>query len=228
VVVVSADERVPRHTFICVDADALSRHGPWAPDPATAEFVLAWFSEQRPAICTRSDGRLPRGLIAAGIATLPAQGKKRIAFTLPRSAVMARVAPPTLREVAVTCTLHRSALAELARRAEAADLQLSVFGSFAWQHFTGLNYVTERSDLDVLWRPRHAHELQAGIDLLARWESEFGLRADGEAVFPNEDAVCWREWAMSSDTLLVKNAAGARLLGRNACLTAWLTHDVIP
>jgi phosphoribosyl-dephospho-CoA transferase len=61
-------------------------------------------------------------------------------------------------------------------------------------------------------------ELRAGIELLTRWESEFGLRADGEAIFPNGDAVCWREWATSCDTILVKNINGVRLSARAACL----------
>jgi phosphoribosyl-dephospho-CoA transferase len=225
---VAAHEGWPRHTFIQVDAEALERHGPSAPDRQTTEFVQIWFVEHRPAICTGSHADLPSGCVAAGIAMPPAQGKRRIALSLPRSAIVAHLPPPPLGEVAKTCTLHRGALLELVRRAESARLQFSVFGSFAWQHLTGLRYVTESSDLDVLWWPRHVHELHTGVDLLARWESEFGLRADGEAVLPNEDAVSWREWAKSCDTLLLKNAVGARLAGRSACLATWLAHEASP
>jgi phosphoribosyl-dephospho-CoA transferase len=221
---IESGDKWPPHTFVSVDANALRRHWPNGPDRYSTPLALAWFSQQRPAICTRSHGELPRGFIAAGIATPPEHGKRRIALTLPRSAACERRAPPTLREVAATSLTHQAALSDLATRADAANLQMSVFGSFAWQHVTGLTYVTEHSDLDLLWRPRSARELQSAIELLARWESQFGLRADGEAVFPGGQAVNWREWAQPSATILVKSITGARLLGRAACLAALSTE----
>src|SRR5262245_28562787 len=72
-VVVTADgELLRRHTFVRVDTDALASHWPLDLDCETAEFVLAWFAAQRPAICTSSDASLSSAFISAGIATPPA------------------------------------------------------------------------------------------------------------------------------------------------------------
>ena len=66
------------------------------------------------------------------------------------------------------------------------DLELRVFGSLAWQALSGLQYLTPQSDIDLLWHPLSNAQLQQGIALLARWEQDHGLRADGEVLFGGE------------------------------------------
>jgi len=72
------------------------------------------------------------------------------------------------------------------------------------------------SDVDLLWRPRNAAELERGTALLAAWEKSEGRRADGEILFADpagrELGVSWREWATArSGRVLVKTLLGARL-----------------
>ena len=96
------------------------------------------------------------------------------------------------------------------------ELELRVFGSLAWQALSGHNYMTEKSDIDLLWHPLSHMQLQQGIALLTRWELATGLRADGEVLFGGSSAVSWREWATlkSGDDrrVLVKRISSAELV----------------
>ena len=54
--------------------------------------------------------------------------------------------------------------------------------------------------------------------MLAAWEVESGIRADGEILFGDDDAVAWREWMyggrrgdIASARVLVKAVFGPRL-----------------
>ena len=86
-----------------------------------------------------------------------------------------------------------------------------VFGSLAWQYLTGEPYVSDRSDVDLLWRPSDIGELRQGMEMLLDWEGRFGLRVDGEIELPDGTAVAWRELAMGPRTVLVKATAGVAL-----------------
>jgi len=57
--------------------------------------------------------------------------------------------------------------------------------------------------------------------VLSCWEKDCGMRADGEAVFPDGGAVSWREWSSASVTLLVKSIRGVRLSARAACIASF-------
>jgi phosphoribosyl-dephospho-CoA transferase len=214
-------EPIRRHSFVELDAAAVARSGSGAADSETRDVVLAWLAAGRPAVRAR-DARNPSvGSISLGIAMPPDAGKRRVALTVPVQAVVSSAPPPLLASLIETSGAHRSALLELQRRGDDAGLRFRVFGSFAWQYATGLIYVTDTSDLDVLWYPRREREVLAAIAVLSRWEKDCGMRADGEAVFPDGDAVSWREWTSGSATVLVKSIRGARLSTRAACLASF-------
>ena len=78
------------------------------------------------------------------------------------------------------------ALAELDAAATDIGIELRVFGSLAWQALSGIRYLTPQSDIDLLWHPHTHAQLRQGIALLARWEQDHGLRADGEVLFGGE------------------------------------------
>ena len=117
----------------------------------------------------------------------------------------------------------RGALADLAHRGRDLGITFRVFGSVAWQALTGLDYLSETSDIDVLWRPGDAEQLSGGIELLDAWQRDFAIPVDGEILFGDEDAVAWREWRDRGDgrRLLVKRLSGP-LMREAASLVATL------
>jgi len=86
-----------------------------------------------------------------------------------------------------------------------------VFGAFAWQALTGLEYVHARSDIDLLWDVETAQDADALVAALQAWELRFGRRVDGELCLPDGGAVNWREFGGGSRQVLVKRVDGAGL-----------------
>jgi phosphoribosyl-dephospho-CoA transferase len=168
--------------------------------------------------------------IAVGMPLPPSQGKLRLAFVVPPESIM-RVAPPlTLVEVIARLPESwRSSLRQLLRSAEAANIQFRVFGSAAWEALTGRCYLSAHSDIDLLWQPCDASQIDAGIALLEAWEAQTGLVVDGEIAFGDDVAGAWREWSIgqlrqsASHRVLVKTLHGPHLSSR-AELLALITQ----
>lgn len=121
---------------------------------------------------------------------------------------------PTRQRKAQLAAMH-----ELLRAAEDAGLNLQVYGSWAWQAMTGLAYLQDGSDLDLLCTPSDAQQLTAAVRIFQRVQQ--AIPVDGEIVFPGARAVAWREYmqaqlAVSSAggdiQILVKTLEGARLM----------------
>jgi len=180
--------------------------------------VAAWLAADRPLVVARQPcGTALSGSISVGLALPPAQGKRRIGLIVAMQDIVRHTPPLRLADaIAHAPAEWQPALAELEAVAIRNDLELRVFGSLAWQALSGLNYMTPQSDIDLLWHPLSHMQLQQGIALLARWEQDHGLRADGEVLFGINSAVSWREWAAlksgDNQRVLVKRASSAELV----------------
>lgn len=155
--------------------------------------------------------------IAVGLALPPAQDKQRIALSVDSCDILRYTAPLLLAAaIAHAPVAWQPALAELDLIALQNDIELRVFGSLAWQALSGIAYMTEQSDIDLLWHPLTHMQLQQGIALLQHWELSSGLRADGEVLFGGSSAVSWREWATlksgDEQRVLVKRLSSAELV----------------
>jgi len=211
-----------RHTLVWLRPECRAALvAQFSADPMRAQ-ISAWLEADRPLVVARQPDTMVHdsaatGAIALGLALPPAQGKRRISFSVGMHDI-ARSTPPMLLADAIT---HAPAewqppLAELHDAAINIDIKLRVFGSLAWQALSGLPYLTAQSDIDLLWHPLSHAQLQQGIALLAQWEQSSGLRADGEVLFGNGSAVSWREWATlkpdRDQRVLVKRMSSAGLV----------------
>jgi phosphoribosyl-dephospho-CoA transferase len=181
--------------------------------PAQRAAIAQWRLEDWPAIVRRSDVALAPGHISLGIALPPAADghKGRVALTASVADIARRAPPLALADAAKAAPPRwRALLSELA--AESGGLPIRVYGSLAMQSITGQDYLTARSDVDLLFAPASHGELHAGIAQLARYGALLPL--DGEIVFPSGDAVAWKEWLQADPgqaRVLVKDARAVRL-----------------
>jgi phosphoribosyl-dephospho-CoA transferase len=187
-------------------------------DDALHAQVAAWLAADRPLVVARQTcGNAMSDTIAVGLALPPAQGKRRIAFSVPVHDIVRHTPPLVLADALAHAPAEwQPALVELDTAAIDIGLELRVFGSLAWQALSGLQYLTQQSDIDLLWHPLSNTQLQQGVALLAHWEKSSGLRADGEALFGGNSAVSWREWATlksgDEQRVLVKRVSSADLV----------------
>jgi phosphoribosyl-dephospho-CoA transferase len=184
-----ADSTFRRHAFVRLEKDAWEFASADSGDPAT---LRDWLEHGRPLIvrrpCISDDGQD----VFLGLA-LP--GKRRLAYQVPVGAISS-VEPPPL--------WHGEFPAPFAPR---------LFGSHAWQKLTGLVYVTDTSDIDLL----------VDITSLAEWKTflktvgtdgpsvpNFG-HVDLEIIFCGDASFSWREYLGSTADILLKSNRHVRL-----------------
>lgn len=200
---------------------ALSSAAPGTPAHAV---IARWAAARWPLIVRRRDTPPQAGAVTGaddgtvclGLAAPPdGNGAKlRLPLTVPTLQIARHSAPLPLEAVAHALpACWQSPFARL--RDASAGLDLRVFGSLALQALTGQSYLRDSSDVDLLFRPRSASELDAGTLLLAGFLSELPL--DGEIVFPSGQAVAWKEWftaRVHTERVLVKSQASVKLAPR--------------
>jgi phosphoribosyl-dephospho-CoA transferase len=102
-------------------------------------------------------------------------------------------------------------LLRLGQLAKEQGVEARIFGSLAWQVITGLDYLTDRSDLDFALHVHRETQLRPLADELARIEGDAPMRLDGELI-RGGSAVNWRELHAGAQDVLVKTILGITLL----------------
>lgn len=207
-----------RHTLVWIRPESRGAVAAQVGDGELHAQVAVWLAADRPLVVARQPcGAFQSTNISVGLALPPAQGKRRIGLVVSMQDIIRHTTPLRLADaVAHAPAGWQSALVELDVATRNMGIELRVFGSLAWQALSGLDYMTEKSDIDLLWHPLSHMQLQQGVALLERWERDHGLRADGEVLFGGSSAVSWREWAtlQSGDDsrVLVKRLSSAELV----------------
>lgn len=219
-----ADFAPLRHNIVRVDATHW-RTALAAPlTKQHAGLVDAWFALGHPAVVRRSGEEETRAAwtVALGIPLPLSNGKLRIPLLLAADAIVT-IEPPPILESAISSApvAWHGALRELDTAGKNEGIAFSVYGSLAWQYLTGERYVTEGSDIDLLWKPLNQRQAERGLALLSRWERNSGLRADGELRLPDDSCVSWRELLTAQRTVLVKHERWVALRPKHEVLASW-------
>lgn len=190
-----------------------------ADDDIQTDALARWRAAAWPLVARRRDADAAADEVCLGLALPPdaATGHKwRIALRAPAAGV-AKTAPPLALGEALSLLAGSTALAGWrtalgALRESSVGLDLRVYGSLALQALTGLPYLRDTSDIDLLLQPRSDRQLRSGLALLERYARVLPL--DGEIIFPRGEAVAWKEWVAARDSgarVLVKDADTVRL-----------------
>lgn len=207
-----------RHTLVTLTAAGWG--AAFARDPALAAdpLVRAWAERGWPLIVRRaSPDEADAGRVPLGLPLPPAAGKRRIALNVAAD-VLATVGPlPALADVlsAAPDAWHAS-LRELDTLGARCGVQGRVFGSLAWQALTGERYLSESSDLDIVFLLPHAASLAPLLDGLAAIDARAPMRIDGELLRDDGAGVNWRELHARLPEVAVKTAIAVELMPAGA------------
>jgi phosphoribosyl-dephospho-CoA transferase len=188
------------------------------PSVKNLSLVARWADRRWPVIVRARGPKDDDHSIPVGLPLPPAVGKHRIALLIRPNGILYRTPPPPLYAInSVAKTGWRSTIDALVAVGVRCGIEPAAFGSLLWQHATGLAYLSEHSDLDVLWPIRHECDVIALVFEIAEVQRKARLRIDGEVVFPDGSAVNWRElWNVCCDPghgrVLAKSMHGARLV----------------
>ena len=214
----SRSDRLRRHDLVFVSPAAWRSLLDARRDLAGEPVVAGWIDRGWPLIARRVAPGEADG-VPLGLPLPPSLGKRRIALLLPADAMVSTAPPPLLGDaIAVAPPAWRPTIERLVDLAASHGGQARVFGSLAWRLLTGLDYLTTRSDLDILLPLPRAGDVARLTAELAALERTAPMRLDGELVREDGAGVNWREFHEGAHEVLVKTARNAVLLRANQFL----------
>ncbi|WP_133974049.1 malonate decarboxylase holo-ACP synthase [Acinetobacter calcoaceticus] len=136
---------------------------------------------------------------------------QRYATQMPRSAITKQLKPEALTHVNTQQFEH------LAERLQTISSIMKKFsecwgytGSFGFELATGIQTVTQQSDIDLLIRAEQPFAKKQAIELLETFQ-QAGLSVDIQLQLP-QGGLALKEWARNSGKVLLKRAEGAVLV----------------
>ncbi len=163
-----------------------------------------WLGKGYPLIirrpCVSDDGQS----LCLGLALPPDPAKRRMAFRLPLACIGKVVEPPLWTDCAAAAPPKIGARVQsILSAAEASQLPVQTFGSFAWQFHTALPYVTPHSDIDLLipiTRRENWRRFQQSMAESPKTHHQVDL----EIVLNGDASFNWREFGTPGAQLLFK------------------------
>src|SRR4051794_37227486 len=158
-------EALARHSMVKVTAAGWTAVMKRYPELASEPIVAGWAKAGRPLVVRRPACSDTPGSIPLGLPLPPSRGKRRIAISLAAADIVASAPPPLLADAADAAP---------AAWRTTIDLLLYLlpetrtYGSLAWQHLTGLPYLSDGSDLDLLWQLSAAKQAGTLLSDIAR------------------------------------------------------------
>lgn len=206
------DRPMRRHDLIFVSPTGwrslLEARGDLAADP----LVAPWVDNGWPLIGRRAMPDEGHG-VALGLPLPPVAGKRRLSFLMQPEDIISTSPPPALSLASrVAPRAWWPTLEGLDALASRHSVDARAFGSLAWRALTGLDYLTDRSDLDLLLHVHRDTDLLRLAADVAGIEAAAPMRLDGELIRDDGAAVNWREFHTGAREILVKTVGGVALL----------------
>ena len=184
-------------------------------DDESLRCLALWAGRDLPLVVTRQ-AEPSGGRIAVGLPAPAAFGRRRLSLAVEASQVAsfdefpaADLVKPLLSAPA------RASWSSLLAALGDAGCAPRVYGGHGWQCLTGLAYLHDGSDIDLLLPVASAAQADAVCAALVASAVE-RPRLDGELLFADGGAVAWREWRRYrlgyADRVLVKRLRGVALL----------------
>ena len=206
------NRRPRRHDLIFVSPVAWRSLLKTRDDLAGEPLVIGWVDRGWPLVARRAMSGEADGL-PLGLPLPPSAGKRRLSFLMQPDDIVS-IAPPTALSAAIGVAPERwrRTLKDVVILASRHGVVVRIFGSLAWRSLTGLDYLTDTSDLDLLLPIPLRSDLVRVIADLAAIEAAAPMRLDGELMRDDGAAVNWRELHTGAREVLVKTIGGVALL----------------
>jgi phosphoribosyl-dephospho-CoA transferase len=196
-------ESLQRHALLRVTTLGWQRALARSPALASRPYVPEWAGRGWPVIVRRYLPEDAAGLIPVAIPLPPQAGKPGATLQLQPEEIHAPLPPVALSACLDAAPVAwRETLHSLLASSERCGCAPAVFGSLLWQMLTGLTYLHERSDLDLLWRVTRHEQAEELVRSIARCARKCPMRIDGELVLPDGAGVHWREWDGAAEVLV--------------------------
>ena len=213
------DRPIRRHDLIFVSPAGWRSLLATRRDLAVEPLVSLWVDRGWPMVGRRPLSGETDG-VPLGLPLPPSAGKKRLSLLMQAEGIVSASPPPALKSArGAAPPAWRPTLDALGEFASRHSVEARLFGSLAWRALTGLNYVTDRSDLDLLLHVHRDTDIHRLTTELAGLAAAAPMRLDGELVRDDGAAVNWREFHAGARDVLVKTIGGVGLLDKSLFLS---------
>ncbi|MEJ6669256.1 malonate decarboxylase holo-[acyl-carrier-protein] synthase [Alcaligenes aquatilis] len=207
-----------RHHLITLDSTAWDQVlADLEPSSHAYQCLCRWQARDWPLVVSRQPGELRSGQLQVGIPLPTDWGRQRLSLIVPqvRSVSWGSFPPAHEAQTLLPVSLAQDWLS-LCQQMQAHGCTAQIYGSYGWELITGQGYVREGSDLDLLLPVQCATQADRLVQLLRAANEWPGFpRLDGELLFPNDDAIAWREWQQwrsgASRKVMIKHTHGLRI-----------------
>jgi len=210
-------QMVQRHNLAWLDPEL--DLAAYTPVSGHTPFVREWVAQGRPFVVARQPRQAVTGVshVALGL-TLPKPAtRQRISLSVPTETILRLSGPLELSRSMAPAPHWQELICRIIDMCKTAEVTPCVYGSLLWQTVSSYDYITDTSDLDVLFVCNESSNMKLLLDSLASL-GDSGPRLDGEILAPSGWAAAWREVATAykaggSSRVLAKSSYGARLFG---------------
>lgn len=181
-----------RHSLVWLSAAGWEYLIAGAHAASVLDCLTHWRENRLPLVVTRQE----RGcnLLALGLSAPLAWGRQKIPLKVPPGTVLYHDSFPSAPAIAGRLpAVLRPSWQHLTDSMTSMGIHARVHGSYGWQTLTGHRYLTSASDIDLLLPVRSIEAADVLTERLACFDW-CGPRIDGELIFPEGEAVAWREW----------------------------------
>jgi len=174
-------------------------------DASAQELLRHWQACHLPWVVARQRPEVAPPAVCLGLPAPQHWDRRRLAASVAADGIALQGEFPRLHDVAQSSPWGVGAAAWLAQ-GQALKAEVRVYGSYGWQFLTGMPYVRAGSDLDLSVHAPDLHAALQALDWLAQTvalgevgsggrapSARLPLRVDGEIVFPQGQALAWRE-----------------------------------
>lgn len=193
-----------RHDLVWLDKNYCKSNEFLISSFSDKSIILNWINNNNPFIVTRQLDNNENNTNLAFLLPLE-EGKKRVGAIVNTKAIYKITSPIKLFDVLLNIEKKwHVPLKELADAFLSFGIELFVFGSSMWESIIGKKYMTENSDVDLLWKPKSFFELELGLKYLEEWMNKYPLKIDGEVEFLCESACSWKELMNDDNNIIIK------------------------
>lgn len=168
-------------------------------------IINSWIKNKNPFIVTNQSS-INKDKTDVGFMLPLALNKRKINFTIYNKSIIKNKSSTKLDDILHTLDVNwQKPLKELIRDFSEIKIDLFVYGSSLWQYIIEQKYMSEKSDIDLLWKPKSLISLKKTLLILKKWMITYELNIDGEIILPNNKACSWKELLNEDKTILVKS-----------------------
>ncbi len=195
-----------RNTLVWLTPEAWRTVHAQSWETSAQELLRHWQACHLPWVVARQRPEVPQSAVCLGLPAPQHWDRRRLAASVAADGIALQGQFPRLHEVAQSSPWGVGAAAWLAQ-GQTLKAEVRVYGSYGWQFLTGMPYVRAGSDLDLSVHAPDLHAALQALDWLAQTlplgeagsggrapSARLPLRVDGEIVFPQGQALAWREF----------------------------------